>query len=91
MVSASNPTQWLRTNSASWSPFTIITFAIADIIATSVPGRIGTHSSARPTAESVFRGSMQTTRAPCSRACFTNQAVFVPSIISAGFQPHIRR
>jgi len=59
-------------------------------MAASVPGRIGTHSSASPTADSVFRGSTQTVRAPASRAFFTNHAEFVPSIISAGFQPHIR-
>jgi len=67
-----------------------MTCAIAVISAASVPGRIGTHSSARAAAERLCRGSMQTTRAPFSRASFTNQSLFVPSRISAGFQPHMR-
>ncbi len=80
----------MRTNSASTSPSSIITYAIAVIIAASVPGRIGTHSSARLTAERLIRGSTHTVRAPRSRASFTNQSLLVPSRISAGFQPHIR-
>ena len=64
----SNPTQWLRTNSTSWSPSVTMTCAIAVIIAASVPGRIGTHSSASAAAERLCLGSMQTTRAPRSLA-----------------------
>ena len=68
-----------------------MTWAMADIMAVSVPGRMGTHSSARDTALRVMRGSMQTVRAPRSRASRTKYSVFVPSRISAGFQPHIRK
>jgi hypothetical protein len=63
---------------------------MADIIAASVPGRMGTHSSANDTALSVRRGSTQTTRAPFSRARRTKYSEFVPSRISAGFQLHMR-
>ena len=59
-------------------------------MAASVPGRMGTHSSARATALRVIRGSMQTTRAPFSRAFWTKYSLFVPSRISAGFQLHMR-
>ena len=68
----------------------IITWAIADIIATSVPGRIGIHSSASATALGVIRGSMQTMRAPFSRALRRKNSVLVPSRISLGFHPHMR-
>jgi hypothetical protein len=77
-------------NSASWSFSVTMTQAMADIMAASVPGRMGIHSSARDTALRVIRGSMQTTRAPFSRAFWTKNSVLVPSRISAGFQPHIR-
>ena len=67
-----------------------MTYAIAVMSAASVPGRIGTHSSAREAAERLCRGSMQTTRAPRCRASLRKKSLFVPSRISAGFQPHIR-
>src|SRR5512135_2814744 len=66
-----------------------MTWAMADIMAVSVPGRMGIHSSARETALNVMRGSMQTTRAPLARASLRKYSVFVPSRISAGFQLHI--
>ena len=68
----------------------IITWAIADIIAVSVPGLTGIHSSANATALGVIRGSMHTTRAPRSRAARRKYSVLVPSRISLGFHPHMR-
>ncbi len=59
-------------------------------MAASVPGRMGTHSSASETALRVMRGSTQTTRAPFSRAFWTKYSLLVPSRISAGFQLHMR-
>ena len=67
-----------------------MTWAMADIMAASVPGRMGIHSSARATAVRVWRGSMTTMRAPFSLALRRKYSEFVPSRISQGFQLHIR-
>ena len=63
--------------------------AIALIMAASVPGRIGIHSSARETALNVMRGSIQTTRAPLSLAFLTKKALFVPYAgVTLPFDPY---
>jgi hypothetical protein len=68
----------------------IMTWAMADIMAASVPGRMGTHSSARAAAVSVWRGSITTIRAPASLALRRKYSEFVPSRISQGFQLQAR-
>ena len=64
-----------------------MTWAMAMSMAASVPGRMGTCSSAIFTLVRVARGSTVTMRTPCSRAQWTYWGELVPKVPSAGLQP----
>ena len=62
---------------------------MATNMAVSVPGRIGTHRSAKVAALSVCLGSTDTILAPASLAWARYQQVLVPVMVLAGSQPHM--
>jgi len=91
MCASSKPLQYVSRNCLSSRSSVIMTWANPATRAASVPGRIGTHSSARFMAVSLYRGSMMITRWPDLRfTCWVTNVSPPPLMrVSCGLFPNI--